>query len=235
MARDATEVPQDTNTIISRCGKTRCKTCKHIVEGDSFWSKNTGRQYTVKSHEAVMTCATKHVIYLISCKKCGVQYVGETSQALRNRMNNHRQRLNQMCDSFLYQHFCSDSHSEDDIAIMPIEVSLEDGECMSLASKRLQREEYWSRELATIYPYGLNDNVKNLGNVSKKGIENIVVWALFNKRQRNFRRRPQKHNRQHCTTWTEIQHRLLHLVNYRNNPGLVHELTTLLLAYFREN
>ena len=66
-----------------------------------------------------------------------------------------------------------------------------------------------------------------MGSVSKKGIENIVVWALFNKRQRNFRRRPQKRNRQHHTTRTELQHRLLHLVNYRNNPGLVHELTTL--------
>ena len=83
-----------------------------------------------------MTCATKNVIYLIICKKCGIQYVGETSQALRSRMNNHRQRLNQMCDLFLYQHFCSSGHSKDDIAIMPIEeVSLEEGECLSLASK----------------------------------------------------------------------------------------------------
>ena len=33
-------------------------------------------------------------------------------------------------------HFCSSGHSEDDIAIMPIEeVSLEEGECLSLASK----------------------------------------------------------------------------------------------------
>ena len=105
VGREATEVPQDTNTIVSRCVKTRCKTCKHIVEGDSFYGNNTGRQYTVKSHKVVMTCATKHVIYLISCKKCGVQYVGETSQALRNRMNNHRQRLNQMCDLFFISAF----------------------------------------------------------------------------------------------------------------------------------
>ena len=91
-----------------------------------------------------MTCATKNVIYLISCKRCGIQCIGETSQALRSRMNNHRQRLSQMCDLFLYQHFCSDGHSEDDIAIMPIEeVALEEGECMNLASKRLQREEHW--------------------------------------------------------------------------------------------
>ena len=50
---------------------------------------------------------------------------------------------------------CHD-HNEDDITIMPIEeVSLEEGECLSLASKRLQKEEYWYKELATIYPYGL--------------------------------------------------------------------------------
>ena len=61
-----------------------------------------------------MTCVTKNVIYLISCK-----------------MNNHRQRLNQMCDLFLYQHVCSNGHSEDDIAIMPIKVTLEEGECLS--------------------------------------------------------------------------------------------------------
>ena len=136
-----------------------------------------------------MTYATKNIIYLISCQKCGIQYVGETSQALRSRMNNHRQRLNKMCDLFLYQHFCSNGHSEDDIAIMPIEeVSLEEGECLSLASKQLQREEYWYKELATIYPYGLNDNVKKVVNVSKKGTENIVVWALFNKKQRKFKK-----------------------------------------------
>ena len=35
-----------------------------------------------------MNCGTKNVIYLISCKKCGVQYVGETSQTLRGRFNN---------------------------------------------------------------------------------------------------------------------------------------------------
>ena len=168
---------------------------------------------------------------LISCKKCGIQYVGETSQALRSRMNNHRQRLNKMCDLFLYQHFCSNDHSEDDIAIMPIEeVSLEEGECLSLASKRLQREEYWYKELATIYPYGLNDNVKKVGNVSKKGTENIVVWALFNKKQRKFKKRSQKRKRQHGTARTELEHRLRALVSNHNKPGLVHELTTLVFS-----
>ena len=231
VGRDATEATQDTNTIASRCGKNRCKTCKHMIEGDSFVSNTTGKKYAIKSREAIMTCATKNVIYLISCKKCGIQYVGETSQALRSRMNNHRQRLNQMCDLFLYQHFCSSGHSEDDITIMPIEeVSLEEGECLSLASKRLQREEYWYKELATIYPYGLNDNVKNLGNVSKKGTENIVVWSFFNKKPRKFTKRSLKRKRKHGITRTELEHKLRNLVNNYNKPGLVHEIKTLVFS-----
>ena len=165
--------------LVRKCGKSRCKTCKHIIEGDSFSSNTTSRQYLVVSPNTSITCETKNVIYLISCR---IQYVGETSQPLRNRMNNHRQRLKQLSDLFLYQHFCSDGHSEDDIAIMPIEeVYLRQGENISLASKRLQREEHWYRELASIYPYGLNDNVRKLGNVSRKNEDSVVIWSLFNR------------------------------------------------------
>ena len=53
---------------------------------------------------------------------------------------------------FLYQHFCSNDHNEDDITIMPTEeVSLEEGERLSLASKQLQREEYWYKELLSLW------------------------------------------------------------------------------------
>ena len=84
----------------------------------------------------------------------------ETSQTLRCRFNNHRSRLKQLCGLYLYHHFSSDDHTLDDISIMPIEeVVLEPSDVISLPSKRLQREEYWYRELCTIHPYGLNDNV----------------------------------------------------------------------------
>ena len=49
-------------------------------------------------HRLIMLVLFVLVDYLISCKKCGIQYIGETSQKLRNRMNNHRNRL------YLYQH-----------------------------------------------------------------------------------------------------------------------------------
>ena len=104
-----------------------------------------------------MNCGTKSDIYLISCKKCGVQYVGETSKTLRCRFSNHRNRLKQLCGLYLYHHFSSNDHTLDDISIMPIEeVVSEPGDSITLGCKRLQREEFWYRELCNIYPYGWN-------------------------------------------------------------------------------
>lgn len=119
-----------------------------------------------------MDCSTKNVIYLISCKKCGVQYIGKTSETLRSRFNNYRARLKQMCDIFLYNHFNSDNHSIADIAIMPIE---EVADQLSLADKLSSREEFWYRELCSVYPYGLNDNVYKVGNISHLWGHGILV------------------------------------------------------------
>ena len=70
-------------------GGSRCKTCKHLVVGNSFASNVTGKSYNISCPRGSISCGTKNVIYVISCKKCGVQYVGETSQTLRGRFNNH--------------------------------------------------------------------------------------------------------------------------------------------------
>ena len=118
------------------------------------------------------------MIYLISCRKCAVQYVGETSQTPRCRFNNHRSRLKQLCGLYLYHHFSSDIYTLDDISIMPIEeIVLEPSDVISLPSKSLQREEYWYRELCTVYPYGLNDNVKGVGICL---VEVMMDWWCMN-------------------------------------------------------
>ena len=70
---------------------------------------------------------------------------------------------------------------------MPIEEIIANDRA-SINSKRLEREDYWCRELCTYYPYGLNDNVRKIGNISKcKG--ELVVNTLFNKQQRKYRKR----------------------------------------------
>ena len=137
--------------MVCACGSSRCKACRHVSQGSTFVSNVTQKSYNVISSNSLMNCNTTNVIYLISCKKCGVQYVGETSQKLRSRLNNHRNRLRMLSNHYLYKPFSLDGHSEDDILIMPIEkITSDDG--ASINTKRLEREDYWCREYCTIYP-----------------------------------------------------------------------------------
>ena len=55
-------------------------------------------------------------------------------------------------------------------------------------------EDFWYREPCTVYPYGLNDNVRRVGNVSKQG-PNIVVHTLFNRQHGKFKKRVGKRHR----------------------------------------
>ncbi len=108
--RDTTDIHTQTNTVdcavctVCTCGSSRCKTCRHVSQGSTFVSNVTQKSYAVTSSNSSMNCDTANVIYLISCKRCGVQYVGETSQKLRSRLNNHRNRLRKLtCTNILVQ------------------------------------------------------------------------------------------------------------------------------------
>ena len=92
---------------VNKCCSARCKTCRQICQTNVFKSNVTNKIYSV-TH---MDCGTDNIIYLVSCKQCGVQYVGETSQTLRKRLINHRNRLKQLCGLYLYHLFNSDGHT----------------------------------------------------------------------------------------------------------------------------
>ena len=53
-------------------------------------STTTGAQFRVK---ATADCGTSNVVYLIECRRCAFQYVGETENALRVRLTGHRSDL----------------------------------------------------------------------------------------------------------------------------------------------
>ena len=88
---------------------------KHVHECSTFNSNVTHKTYNIVNPSLSMNCGTKNVIYLITCRKCGIQYVGEMGQSLRKRMNNHWNRLKKLSCQYLYQHFNSDGHTEDHI------------------------------------------------------------------------------------------------------------------------
>ena len=99
------------------------------------------------------TCKTSNVIYLIQCKRCGQQYVGETGQALHCRLNNHRVDIvhHRIQEKPVAAHFNSGEHSVEDMTVMIIERLWKD----DLVLRKI-RESRWISTLDTASPKGMN-------------------------------------------------------------------------------
>ena len=69
------------------CGVSRCKTCSVLRVMDEFFSHTTEQSYKVKF---LASCKSSNIVYLITCRRCGVQHMDEMSQPLHARINSHR-------------------------------------------------------------------------------------------------------------------------------------------------
>ena len=88
-------------------------------------------------------------IDLISCKKCSIQYVGETENPLHIRMNGHRSDIRTgKTEKPVAAHFTLPDHSVDDLEVMGIEKIRES----DTTQWRKLREKYWIFTLKTLTP-----------------------------------------------------------------------------------
>ena len=72
---------------VKKCNEPSCGLCKYIREGSSVKFKNKSFKVNEK-----MSCKAKNVIYVIQCRGCDEQYIGETNN-LRNRTTLHNQHI----------------------------------------------------------------------------------------------------------------------------------------------
>ena len=72
---------------VKKCNDPRCGLCKHLMEGSSVSFKD--KTFKVNDN---MTCKAKNFIYVIQCRGCNEQYIGETVN-LRNRVTLHNQHI----------------------------------------------------------------------------------------------------------------------------------------------
>ena len=150
---------------------SRCVLCPKLTTGSSFSSSLMGRKYQVVC-DSHMSCDSRHVVYLISCRQCGFQYVRETSQLLRCRINQHRACIwRPNPTTLIVKHFASMGHSSEDLQVMPIEqpTPKPNESQSSIDQRRRNREEFWIRELGTLDPYGQNDKIQSWGSLSQRG------------------------------------------------------------------
>jgi hypothetical protein len=147
--------------VCRRLGK--CTYCPRIKKSDKFTSfvtKKTHKIAHIPNHRHI-SCEITNIIYLISCAKCGLQYVGETGRRARDRL------YEQMCSikqtnkvtTPVSTHFSTNQHTHRDLVFQVIErcPSLSDTEETSRSRKR--KELFWIWLLRTITPAGINHMV----------------------------------------------------------------------------
>ena len=134
---------------------SRCDLCKNFLTQDSkFKSFSTGRTYKINQN---LSCSSKNVVYLASCIKCKLQYVGSTSTAFKVRFRNHKSAMltnKKTCE--LAVHFNCIEHNISEISFIVIEEITSQGDAAYIDRLLLTREAYWTAQLCTLSPHGLN-------------------------------------------------------------------------------
>ncbi len=193
------------------CKVSRCKTCKFIDNRKTFVSPITGTYFSSSDNA---NCTSRNVVYLLSCKKCNVQYVGETTQCLRERFGQHRNSVvkNQR-KSLLVRHFNSADHCVSDMQIRVLQI-VSNCEKQLVKGKLLEAEDFWIRQLVSAYPFGLNDKIKGYGMA-----EDILDPTMYKrapffqmptpKRRRGHGRKPRRVNRRLNENFTTELEQLL--------------------------
>ena len=130
------------------CTDKRCLMCKFSGPTDTFSSPITGNSYKILG---TTSCRTNNCIYLISCKQCQKQYVGETGD-LRRRINNHRSTIKtKRITEPVAEHFNLDGHKWEDMTVIVIDHNPRWSD-----SDRKNKEKFWMHRLKSFHPNGMN-------------------------------------------------------------------------------
>ena len=153
---------------VTPCSNKRCPLHVRLVHSQQARSR-ISRTYNTHGQA---TCDTPYIVYLLQCKKCGRQYVGQTLKSLKARFAKHIQAIrDRHRPGVLQEHFrkgrCAGT---DNIAIQLLHrVTPETDQTAEQIEQLLKELELlWINRLMSEYPQGLNwakyDPVKRYGN-----------------------------------------------------------------------
>ena len=160
-----------TANLLTTCDSGRCGFCTRgsLDLNPTFSSNCTDDKFHISYDAPKVTCQAKCCIYLISCKICCMKYVGKTVNTIRDRLNGHRGAMRGRTEAeVMLNHFAGEKgHGIGNMIMKPIEGCANKSELDS-------KEKYWMKELNTVFPYGLNMDIKS------KGIKNAYKYVINN-------------------------------------------------------
>ncbi len=147
------KLPKNKNTKRTLAGLKRCykpcDSCPYVLNSKEFYSTQTNEKFLITGS---FNCNTEGIIYLITCTKCNLQYVGQTGRKLVDRTKEHLYFIKKKKEA-TGTHFSTNNHSNSDMRIQIIEKVMP-----NTINMRLERESMWINKLATKRPQGMNKN-----------------------------------------------------------------------------
>ena len=187
---------------MNKC-KLKCLNDDRVIQSNHFKSSYNNRNYVIKTNE-ILNCKSLNIIYLITCKICKLQYVGETQRSFEIRIREHLDKIRKGDKSqYVYAHFQDDEEHchtplEDLIQFQIIEkIYSDDSNDITnheMRQRRIQRELYWISKLGTTYPLGLNDRIAAFG-ISGFAVKGEIDDYNPHRINNLYPKRPKKKNR----------------------------------------
>lgn len=114
-------------------------------------NNTTNITYTIKQ---TLTANTENCIYVIKCKHCDIQYIGETGNKIKTRLSQHiyNIRNHRETDTHLVAHFIQ--HGLDALEISGLQTNNN-----WTPEDRRRTEKHWIRKMNTLFPRGLNKHL----------------------------------------------------------------------------
>ena len=151
------------------CRSKLCLTCPYVEQDHIFQGLYRTKQFSVLHNGFRLDCKTKNIVYLITCKDCGLQYVGETGRQFNTRMAEHRNSFKKPDTAsckILAKHFGTSICKNFSMQIIEKLSNVTNKSQETEAHKK--REKFWIMQLRTKAPYGLNQQLT--GQTSEKSI-----------------------------------------------------------------
>ena len=192
-------------TLIKKCNGRFCRTCPYLDEKNCFYSNSTGQRHKPSlADQDFLTCKSENIIYMIYCKLCNIQYIGETKVRLQKRFSNHKTNINgKKSGQIVHKHFEESGHGLSNLRVIPIEIIdkrninlrnlSEVQKDRAITKFRLDREKFWISKMQTAYPFGLNVTVRGIGdfNVSQGHYQNFQ-GRKRRKNKKHSKRKPKR-------------------------------------------
>lgn len=133
-----------------QCTNTRCKACNYVHDARVFKSTHNGKTFQVRGQ---INCKSHNLVYLITCRLCSAQYVGETSRTLGERITDHTSAIRLKKPTPVGLHFNGPGHTLQHFSVTGIEKFPDN--CAALTRKT--KESVWQTLLQTAFPLGINN------------------------------------------------------------------------------